>query len=240
LRKYLVAALAATAAIGAGTAAAQSSGTATLTAKLKPANAGTVKKPQNVSLRTTISTTVDDHTVGRIEIQMPKTFVLSSKGFKTCSVAKIGSSGGTACPKGSKIGGGTANAVAGIGQPAKLNVDFKVTGFVSGKDKLAFLLQAQGALKNQYVSPAKVVKTSKGPKLVVTVPKDAQQPVTGLYASLKKLDTTLGAKVGTHKLISTTGCKSGKAPISAKLVYAVNPKSTAGSITAKGSAACTK
>jgi hypothetical protein len=237
LRKYLIAAVAATAAIGVGTAAAQETGTATLKATLKPKDAGTAKNPQNVKLRTIIETTVDDHTVGKIEIQMPKTFKVSGEGFKTCSASKVVNTAGKGCPSGSKVGGGTADAVAGVGQPTKAPVTLKVTAFVGGKDKMNFLLQ-QGPLT--YNSPAKVVKTSKGPKLVVTVPKGAQQPIPNLYASLKKLDTTLGAKVGKHKLISTTGCKNGKAPISAKLTYAVNPNSTAGSISAKGAAACTK
>lgn len=239
MRKYLVAAVAATAALGVGTAAAQTAGP-TMTAKLKPSDAGTKKKPQNVSLHTVVSTTDDTHTVGKIEIQMPKTFQVSGKGFKTCSGDKISGSAGKACPKGSKVGGGTADAVAGIGQTNKVAVAFKVTAFVSGKSKLSFLLEAQGALKNVYVAPAKVKSTSKGPKLVVTVPAGAQQPAPGLYASLSKLDTTLGAKTGKHKLIATTGCKNGKQPIAFNLIYAVNPVSTAGHASVKGAASCKK
>jgi hypothetical protein len=239
LRKYLVAAVAATAALGAGTAAAQTAGP-TMSAKLKPAKAGTKKKPQNVSLHTVVSTTDQNHTVGKIEIQMPKTFQVSGKGFKTCSANKIVATTGAGCPKGSKVGGGTADAIAGIGQSTKVPVSFKVTAFVTGKTKMAFLLQAQGALKNVYLAPAKLKSTSKGPKLVVTVPAGAQQPAPGLYASLSKLDTTLGAKSGKHKLIATTGCKGGKQPISFNLIYAVNPVSTAGHASVKGAASCKK
>jgi hypothetical protein len=236
LRKYLVAAVAALTVVGGTTAAlAQTSTEPTLTVKVKPTKAGTKKHPKNTSVHLVVVNNDTKKSLSKLTITMPKTFKVSGKGFKTCSEAKLNASGPASCPKGSKVGGGTADALVGVNGPTQTPLTFDVTAFVSGKTKISFYLHATSGGVN-VVSPGKVV----GRKLIVTVPQAAQQPVPGVWAGLVKLDTTLKGKAKKHMLIASTGCKGGKQPFSAALTFADNGVSTPGTVTVKGSAKCKK
>jgi hypothetical protein len=241
LRKYLIAAVAATVAIGggAGIASAQTpSDGASLKVALSPKKAGTKKKPTNVSLHLTATNNNKQRTLKTLKIQMPKTLTVSGKGFKFCSHKKLSDSAdASVCPKASKVGKGVATAFLGVDQANPTPLTFDVTAFVVGKNAIDFLLHAR-EIPVIVVSPGKVTKTSKGPLLTVQVPKQAQQPAPGLYAGLAQLDTTLKGKAGKHKLIATTGCKNHKQPFSTKLIFGTNPATAAGSTTASTTAKC--
>jgi hypothetical protein len=245
LRKYLIAAIAALATMAFAAVAVAQSSEVTSTASVSPKKAGTKKKPKNTSLTTVVTSTASDRITTKIEIQLPKTLAISAKGFATCSVKTILKANGKDCKKGSKVGKGTADALAGIGTSNPVPVTFDVTAFVSGAKKINFLLVARG-LGNVYISPGTLSKTSKGPKLTVKVPAGAQQPVTGLWATLTRLNTTLGKKSGKHKLIASTGCKSKQQTIGTKLTFASPPPpggttpTPAGSGSTSTTAACTK
>jgi hypothetical protein len=248
LRKYLAGgiAVAVVAAFG-GTAIAQDSAVSMQTT-IKPTKHGTKKKPRNTTLSTTISSTANDKVTTQIDIQLPKTFKVSGKGFKTCATGVMIESAGSACPKASKVGGGVAHALAGIGGAGTpVAVDFKVTAYVAGAKKINFLLVAQGGLANVYNAPGALKKNSKGTLLVVKVPggkSSPQQPVTGLWATLTSLQTTLGAKAGKHLLIGSTGCKHKKQKIGVTLHFGTPPTDgsdftvPAGTGSADGSAKC--
>lgn len=241
MRKYLIAAAAATAAIGgAGIASAQTpTDGASMKVTIAPQKSGTAKKPANSSIHLVITNNDKRRTLKKLEIQMPKTLSVSGKGFKFCSHKKLtDSADASVCPKGSKVGVGTAKAFVGVDQPTPTPLTFDVTAFVVGKNGIDFLLHARELPSLFVVSPGKVKSTSKGPKLTVTVPIQAQQPAPGLYAGLAQLDTTLKGKTGTHKLIATTGCKKHKQPFSTKLTFGANPATTAGSLTTSGAAKC--
>jgi hypothetical protein len=236
LRKYLVVAVAALTAIGGATAALAQTATApTLTVAVKPTKAGTKAKPKNSSIHLLVVNNDTKKSLSKLTITMPKTLKISGKGFKTCSVAKLNASGPSSCPKGSKVGGGTADALVGVNGPSQTPLTFDVTAFVSGKTKISFYLHATTGGVN-VVSPGKV----SGRKLIVTVPQAAQQPVPGVWAGLVKLDTTLKGKAKKHLLIATTGCKGGKQPFKAALTFADNGVSTPGTVTVHGSATCKK
>jgi hypothetical protein len=236
LRKSMIAAVAATAALGGTATAVAANDDASLKVSVAPQKAGTKKKPVNTSVHVVITSSNIHRTLKRLEIQMPKTLMVSGKGFSTCSYDKLGAGGPSACPKGSKAGVGTAKAYVGVDQAEPQPATFEVTAFIQSKNKINFYLHAAGL--SDVVSRGTVKQTSNGPRLVVQIPERAQQPLPGLYAGLSKLDTVLGAKSGSHKLIASTGCKKHKQPFAAKLVFATNPATPAGSLTTKSAAKC--
>jgi len=241
LRKYLIAAVAATAAIGAGTTAYAQGGPdgATLKVTVAPKKAGTAKKPVNSSVHFVATNNNSKRTLKKLEIQMPKTLTVSAKGFKFCNKAQLESSADpSVCPKASNVGGGVAKAFLGVNTANPTPLTFDVKAFVVAKDKVDFSLHARELPSLFLVSPGKVTQTKKGPKLTVNVPAQAQQPAPGVYAGLAQLDTTLKGKAGSHKLIASTGCKKHKQPFSTKLFFATNPVSSATTITASASSKC--
>jgi hypothetical protein len=241
LRKYLIAALAATAAVGVGTTAYAQGGPdgATLKVTVAPKNAGTAKKPVNSSVHFVATNNNSKRSLRKLDIQMPKTLKVSAKGFKFCNRGKLESSADpSVCPKASKVGGGVAKAFLGVNTANPTPLTFDVKAFVVAKDRVDFSLHARELPSLFLVSPGKVTNTKKGPKLTVTVPEQAQQPAPGVYAGLAQLDTTLKGKAGSHKLIASTGCKKGKQPFSTKLYFSTNPVSSATTITASASSKC--
>jgi hypothetical protein len=240
LRKYLIAAVAATALIGGGTALAQGGPDgATLKVTVSPKKAGTAKKPVNSSVHFVATNNNDKRTLKKLDIQMPKTLAVSGKGFKFCNRQQFEANNDPSiCPKGSKVGGGVAHALLGVNTATPQTLTFDVTAYVVGKDRIDFLLRARELAGLSLVSPGKVTKTKNGPKLTVQVPAQAQQPVPGTYAGLKQLDTTLKGKAGTHFLIATTGCKKHKQPFSTKLYFGTNPVSSATTIAASAASKC--
>jgi hypothetical protein len=249
LRKYLTGGIALLIAAACGTTAVAATNAVTMKSSVSPKKAGTKTKPKNTVITTTI--TGNDHSkiTTAIDIQLPKTFNVSGKGFPTCGAAKMVDSAGSACPAGSKVGHGTANAMAGINTSAPFPVTFDVTAFVQSASKVNFLLVARG-LGNVYNAPGRLKKNTKGTLLHVVVPPGAQEPIkssapgtTGLWATLTKLTTTLGAKRGSHLLIGSTGCKAHKQPLAVTLHLATPPSSgdtavPAGRTSASGPAKC--
>jgi hypothetical protein len=235
LRKILVAALAAVMVVaGAAVALAQSAAAPKLTVTVKPAKAGTKKKPKNSSIHFVVVNNDTKRTLSKLTITMPKTLRMSGKGFKTCSKAFVEQNTAARCPKGSKIGGGTADAILGVNGPPSGQSKFTLTvdAVVGNKKTVYFYL---GPPANS-VSVGKV----KGRKLIISVPQAAQQPVTGVFAGLVKLDTTLKGKAKKHFLISSVGCVRGKDPFTAALTFANNGVSPAGTVVVHGSAKCRK
>ena len=141
-------------------------------------------------------------------------------------------SGPKGCPKASRVGKGTANALLGVNGPSPTPLHFDVTPVVVGKNRIDFNLFNAGI--GNLISPAKI----KGSKLTITVPDAAQQPLPGTWAGLVDIDTTLKAKKGKHYLASTTGCKKKKHAFSTKLVFADNGVSDFTPITVKASSKC--
>jgi hypothetical protein len=238
LRKFLIVAIAALTAVAFTTVAlAQGTGApATMKVTIKPKKAGTKKKPKNSSIELNIQNNDSKRTLGKLTITSPKTFVLSGKGLPHCSVASIDANQSVdQCPKGSKVGGGKAEALLGVnaptGTPAPLTFD--VTAVVTGNKTLGFFLAQEGG-GVRVLSPAKI----QGRKLTITVPDAAQQPATGVWAGLKSIHTTLKGKKGKHYLGRTTGCKKHKQAFSTVLHFVDNTVSPAGDVTVKGSSKC--
>lgn len=242
MRKYLIAAVAATAAIGGGVGIANAQGGpdgATLKVTVAPKKAGTKKKPVNSSVHFVATNNNSQRTLKKLEIQMPKTLAVSGKGFKFCNRKQLeANADAKICPKGSAVGGGVASALVGVNTGSPTPLTFDVKAFVVAADRVDFVLHARELPSLFVVSPGKVTKTTKGPKLTVQVPNAAQQPAPGVYAGLKQLDTTLKGKAGKHVLIGSTGCKKHKQPFSTKLFFGNNGVTTATTISASAASKC--
>jgi hypothetical protein len=235
VRKFLVAALAASIVMGGAGAALAQTTAPLLKVSVSPTKAGTKKKPKNTRIHLTVVNNDPKKSLSSVAITIPKTLKLSGKGFKRCSELFLNSNGPAACPKGSKIGGGSADALVGVNGPSQTPLHFVVTAFVGGKHAINFYLHSTGSPVN-VVAPGKV----KGHKLIVTVPQAAQQPVPGVWAGLVSLDTKLKGKAGKNLLVASTGCKGGKDKFAAALTFANNGVSTPGTVTVRGAAKCKK
>jgi hypothetical protein len=237
LRKYLIVAFAALTAMAFTTVALAQTPAATMTVKIKPKKAGTKKKPKNSSIELNIQNNDPKRTLSKLTIVSPKTFKLSAKGLTKCSQAALEANGPAACPRASKIGGGTASALVGVNSTttAPTPLTFDVTAFVLGPKKLGFFLSGR-ELPIQVLSPG----TIKGRKLIISVPETAQQPAAGTYAGLKSIHTTLKGKKGKHYLASTVGCKSKKHAFKTVLHFINNTVSPEGDVTVKGASKCSK
>jgi hypothetical protein len=236
LRKYLIAAVAALTVVAFAAVATAQTPPATMKVKVKPRDAGTKSNPKNSSIHFEIVNNDTSRTMSKLAITTPKTFKLSAKGLKTCDEHTLETGGPSACPKKSRVGEGVAHALLGVGSANPTPLTFDVTAVVLGAKRIAFHLQSR---EFPLLAPVAPGKLSKG-KLVITVPEVAQQPFTNTWAGLVSLKATLKAKQGKHKLASTTGCKAHKHKFSATLTFVDNGVSDAGTVTAKGSSACTK
>jgi hypothetical protein len=236
LRKYLIVAVAALTAMAFTAVALAQTPAATMKVSIKPKKAGTKKKPKNASIELNIQNNDPKRTLGKLTITSPKTFKLSAKGLTKCSKASIEANQSVSqCPKASKIGGGTASALVGVNSTttAPTPLTFDVTAVVTGPKSLGFFLAAR-ELPINVLSPGSI----KGRKLTITVPDQAQQPATGVWAGLKSIHTKLKAKKGKHFLGSTTGCKKHKQAFTTVLHFVNNTVSPAGDVSVKGSSKC--
>jgi hypothetical protein len=236
LRKYMIVAIAAIAAIAfASVSLAQTPDPQTMSVKVAPKKAGTKHKPKNSSIVLDIQNNESNRTLGKLEIISPKTFRLNAAGLTKCKASVLEASGPDACPKKSKVGTGTASALAAVNGTNPTPLTFDVTAVVTGAKNIAFFLHAHEAPLD-VLSPGKI----KGRKLTITVP-DAAQHIGPVWNGLKSIHTTLKAKKGKHFLAATTGCVKKKHNFSTKLTFVDNTvPGTAGTETVKASSPCKK
>jgi hypothetical protein len=235
LRKYLVAAVAAVAAIAVAAPVASAQTGASMTVKVTPTKAGTKKKPKNAKINLAVQNEDNKRTMSKLTITTSKTFKLSTKGLTKCNESVLESSGPSACPKASRVGTGTAEALVGVNGTSPTPLTFKVTAVVTGSKNLAFDLQGQ-QLPVHVMAPG----TISGKKLTIEVPQAAQQPAPNVFAGLVSLQATMSGKKGKNYLASTNGCSSKKHPFSATLTFINNGVSPAGNVSTKANAKCSK
>lgn len=238
MRKYLVAAVAATTAIAFGATAVAQTPEATMGVTVAPKKAGTKKKPKNEQLRLVVENKNTQRTMSALDITMPKTIQVSGKGFKVCSVDTLDTQTKAGCPKGSKVGSGVAKAILGVNvadPSSRLDLTFNVTAFVGGKNKINFYLEG---IVN-VTAPGTLKKKGGKQVLHIDVPDAAQSPDGGkTWAGLVSLDTTLKGTAKKHNLIQSVGCKKKKHPFSTVLTFVNNGVSPAGTVAASATARC--
>jgi hypothetical protein len=257
LRKYLIAALVAVLSIAvAAVAVAQTPSTEPdVDVTLPPSKAGKKKKPKNSTLKLFVKNNQTDATVDTIIINLGKNVKLSGKGFPTCDAFKLNTEGQTACPSGSKAGGGSAHAVVG---PGHAPIAFTVAAYVGidtstplpGEKRadcapvrciIFYVQQKGGTVRKALVSEVSRASGKFGSKIVIKIDEDLQQPGPGVFSSLVDLQATIKAKKGKNYLVSSTGCTKKKHNFGVKFTFAPNATFPAtGSISGETTSACKK
>lgn len=192
--------------------------------KVTPAKAGTKKKPANALVYTKGTLEGEPtYTLRRLEYTIPPTIKIDGTGFKTCSVEFIADQGDTDCPKGSKVGTGSATAFLG---PDRTPLNFDVDIYAAGPKALSVYLQT-----SLFNIPLPAVIS--GGVVSIDLPERVQQPVNGLYAYVTTLATSLGKQPGipastrfkgkTRFFAASTGCKGGRHAGKVEVFLAPNP-----------------
>ena len=222
MRKYLIVALAAMLSIALASVAFAQNAAPDVTGKITPTKAGTKKKPKNSTLKLFVKNNQNDATVDTIVVNLGKQLKLSGKGFKYCTADTLNAQGKTACPSGSKAGGGTANAVVG---PGKVPLKFTVDAYVGSKNTIIFYTQqVGGTVRKALVGTVSKGSGKFGSKISIKIDDDLQQPAPGVFSSLVDLNTTITAKKGKNYLVSSIGCKKKKHDVGVKFNF--NPNAT--------------
>jgi hypothetical protein len=208
MRKMTLAAVAAVTAIGAVGVAQAVTPTTAMKASVTPSKKGTTKKPANVKLSVELITQPaagDPAFATRSTVvHFDKNLKFGSKYLKACSAAQV-QSDDTRCPKGSKVGSGSATGMA-LG----LTENLTVTAYNGpGGNKLELLVDGQAPLQIHSVIEGKLQADSGkfGKKLVVAIPENLQQPAPGAYATLTDFKTVVkGTGSKKRPYIGLSGC----------------------------------
>jgi hypothetical protein len=237
LRKHLVAGLAATTVLALGATAVAQTPEATLTVSVSPTKAGTKKKPKSEKLTLSVVNNNSQRTASALDIKTPGTIKLSGKGFPKCTKTTLEQQGKAACPAKSHVGDGTASALLGVNTPTPQQLHFKVTAFTGGPKAINFYLEGVELPGIKLVAPG----TIKGRVLHVAIPQAAQQPITGTWAGLQSLTTTVSGKINKkNAVVTSNGCKSKKHKFAVTITFVDNGVAPAGQVTANGAATCKK
>jgi len=250
LKKFLIAALAALTALAAVVAvsAAQTPGPgATEKVTVSPSKAGTKKKPKPAKVSLSIKNSDKTQTADGIKIYQAKQLIVSGKGLKKCSRAKLeATTDAKSCPTASLLGSGTADAIAGVNGAKPSTIKFNVAAFLTGDKQVAFLIAQQGGnIRAVSIGNYKKASGLFGSVLDISIPPIARQIGTGpgaSYNGLAALSTTLYKKAGSHSLYKTVGCPSTRVlPFKTVIHFQANPNPPkAKTVTAIGGADCTK
>lgn len=236
MRIRSIAALAAVAVAGTSTVAlAQGQFQHTQTANMTPTDTGTPKKPKSATVSVGLVTDPDHQpSVDVFEYRFPSQLRFSTKNFAYCTLEKLSSDQTDAnCPKGSKVGSGSARAY--LGSRSAEPLDFNVAIYAN-KVGLTLWLTATGALDIRRAIPITIADDGEdgfAKKLVADIPPDVEA-AGGVPVILESVDVQLGAKTtkkvkvkGKKKkvrksffIISSVGCPaSGNLAIGTRLIY---------------------
>ncbi len=219
MKKYLVAVFAITlmAAVAAVAVAQQSQyplPVLTFDASVTPTKAGTKKKPKNSKIRLSMAIQKEARvTADQLVFNLPNHVRVSGKGFNYCPSTELDTTKDpNKCPKGSKVGTGTATAAFG---PSLTPINFDVTIFAGSRNELGIFLQAKGFGIQKAIRG--VVSRSGSPyfqKLTIDIPPELQKQL-GAFVYLTGLNATVGATNGKsgkkrRALVTTVGCPGDK------------------------------
>jgi opacity protein-like surface antigen len=229
MRKLTLTAGVAALAIGAVGAAQAVTPTTALKTSVSPTKHGTKKKPRNVKLNIELITQPNPNdgpfATKTTVVHFDKNLKFGGKYVKTCSADKVRSNN-TACPKGSKVGTGSATGVA-LG----LTENLTVTAYNGpGGNKIELLVDGTSPLTIHDVIEGKLQsdKGKFGKKLVVAIPDTLQQPAPGAFATLTDFKTSVkGTGSKKRPFVGLAGCTKKKLNFQADFVFTDGSTSTA-------------
>jgi len=191
---------------------AQAAINGSLEIKLTPGGAGTAKKPKGQTLTYHVKLGTDDGTSPPTTKDTTVSFGTgiryNGNKFPTCTLAKLNSTGPSSCPKGSKVGTGSAVALVGgsPGEPAPTTTEtLKVTAY-NGPGGKTYLLYLDGDtpanIKQAIEGTLQTASGDFGYSLTVTIPANLQQPVPGLFAPLVDFQVKTGGTLTKTKTVT--------------------------------------
>jgi len=205
---FLATALAAVVAVGVAQAVDVDQG---IIVKVSPSKKGTKKKPRNIKLSVETTTKPKDpnapaFATTRAIIHFDKNLVFGGSKFKSCTKAQVQSNEAN-CPKGSKVGKGTATGVA-LGQTTNLTI----TAFNGPKGKKIELhvVAAFPQIDSVIEATIKNDTGAYGKKLVVPIPANLQQPIPNVYATLTDFTTIVKGTAKGTPYVGLIGCPKDK------------------------------
>lgn len=167
-------------------------------------------KPRNVKLfvETITKPAADDPAFATklTVLFFDKNLTFNGAALKSCTQAQV-QQDEKACPKGSSVGSGKATGVA-LGQTENLTVTAfngpsgKIELHVVGAQPLVIDSVIQGTLSN--------ASGKYGKKLVVPIPDNLQQPLTGVFATLTDFQTSVKGGTKTKPYVGLKKCPSTK------------------------------
>jgi hypothetical protein len=147
-------------------------------------------------------------------IHFDRNLVFNTARFPSCTEAQVRS--GTGCEK-AKVGGGNASGLA-VGQQEKL----AITAY-NGPHGKTILLHVTGRdpliIDSVIVGQLKPDSGAFGRKLVVAIPANLQQPVTGLFATLTSFVTTVGGNAKGTPYVALKRCSGGQLRVKGDFVF---------------------
>lgn len=177
---------------------------------------GTKKKPKkqklDVNLTLHAKDATKDGTFGttNVVLYLDKYLTFQYAKFPKCSETVVATSEAS-CPSGSKVGGGSADAVAAGG---RIQVHPTINAYNGGGGNLYLKLNAGAGdqIDTSGVIPAKIKNASGlyGKKLVVALPTKFYQPIAGIFATLTRFQVTINKTYKKTPYVASTGCKKGK------------------------------
>lgn len=249
MKKYLVAALAISLmAAVAAVAVAQTYPLPVLSfdASVTPTKAGTKKKPRAAKLRVDMKIQKEARvTADQIVFNLPRHVRLSGTGFRFCPSTELDATKDPKkCPRGSRLGSGTASAAFG---PNLTPINFNLTVFAGSRNEIGVWLQGtnlpiQKALRGE-------IGRAGSPyfqKLTVDIPPELQRQL-GAYVYLTGLKATIGASNGKkgrkrRNFVTTVGCPADrKHRFQARVRFVPNPdKPQVGQVNRNDTSNCRK
>ena len=203
-------------ALGVTAVASAIQGNQTVSVSLQSNRAGTKSKPRSVSKLTTVTQTSfvageAPFAATRAVIHFDKNLVFNSSKFPSCSQTVV-QQNDAQCPKGSKVGSGSANATLFSGNAASGAQVPRVTAY-NGKSGKIYLLvvNPSPALRAVMIGSLKTDTGKYGRKLDVAIPPVLQNGgLPGLTITLTRFQTSVGGTFRGTPYVSLKGCSGGK------------------------------
>jgi hypothetical protein len=196
---------------------------------VSPTKKGTKTHPANVKLSVELITqpAAGDPAFATKStvVHFDKNLKFGGKYLKSCSAAQV-LADDTKCPKGSKVGSGSATGTAlGLTENLTVTAYNGPTG-----NKLELLVDGTAPLQIHSVIEGKLLTDSGkfGKKLSVAIPENLQQPAPGAFATLTDFKTVVKG-TGTKKrpYIGLAGCTKKKLNYKTDFVFTDDSTSTA-------------
>jgi hypothetical protein len=203
-------------ALGVTAVASAIQGNQTISVTLKSNRAGTKAKPRSVGRLT--ATTATTFVAGeapfaatRAVIHFDRNLVFNASKFPKCSQAVV-QSDDSKCPRGSKVGSGSAQSTLFSGNNPSGNPAPRVTAYNGARNKLFLLVVNQSpAVRAVMVGSLKTDTGKYGRKLDVAIPTVLQNGgLPGLTITLTRFQTSVGGTFRGTPFVALRGCSGGK------------------------------